>query len=287
MGAEDSDLVLTLQSGVAYGHVGNATAAFALQRLGRDVIRIDTVRFSNHPKHGGYAGGPTPAAEIDALVDGLAERGMLKPVAAVLSGYLGTAENGRAVARAVRATRRARPDAIYCLDPVIGDAPAGRFVAEDVPPVIRDDLAPLADVMTPNAFELGFLTGETFTTPAEAARAARRLQRTDGGPLVVVTGLPTDDGLATLAVSADAAWMAETPVSSAPAYGAGDLFCALFLARYLEGGGAARALGLAVNAVHAVFRETERLGAPELTLIESQAALAAPPDKFPVREITL
>lgn len=282
MGAETSDLVLTLQSSVAYGHVGNASAAFALQRLGRDVIRIDTVRFSNHPKHEGYAGGPAEASEIDALMDGLERRGMLKPVAAVLSGYLGTAANGAAVARAVEAARRARPDAIYCLDPVIGDLPAGRFVAEDIPPVIQERLAPLADIMTPNAFELGLMSGMAVEEPADAIAAARRLQRPDGRPLVVATGVRSGASLTTLAIEADAAWAIETPVVAAPAYGAGDLFCAVFLGRYLEGGGAARALGLAANAVHAVFRTTADMGAPELALIAAQGALADPPDAFAV-----
>lgn len=285
MGAELSDLVLTLQSSVAYGHVGNASAAFALQRLGRDVIRIDTVRFSNHPKHEGYAGGPAEASEIDALIDGLEGRGMLTPVAAVLSGYLGTAANGAAVGRAVEAARRARPDAIYCLDPVIGDLPAGRFVAEDIPPIIQERLAPMADIMTPNAFELGLLSGMPVDGPTAAVAAARRLQRPDGRPLVVATGVKSGATLTTLAIEADAAWAIETPVVAAPAYGAGDLFCAIFLGRYLEGGGAARALGLAANAMHAVFQATADMGAPELALIAAQAALADPPDAFAVARV--
>lgn len=285
MGEEDSDLVLTLQSSVACGHVGNAAAAFALQRLGRDVIRVDTVRFSNHPKHGGHAGGPAPAAEIDALIDGLATRGMLRPVAAVLSGYLGTAENGHAVARAVEAVRRGRPGALYCLDPVIGDAPAGRFVAADIPPVVRDRLLPLADIVTPNVFELAELAGAPVATTADVLRAARGLQAADRRPLVVTTGLKTPAGVRSIAVAADRAWAVDAPEVDAPAYGAGDLFCAVFLARYLEGGAADRALASAASAMHAVFAETARRGRSELALIEAQAALAEPPRLFPVEAV--
>lgn len=279
------DLVLTLQSSVAFGHVGNAAAAFALQRLGRDVVRIDTVRFSNHPKHGGYAGGPAPAAEIDALVEGLRARGLLAHVGAALSGYLGTAENAGAVARAVESLRAVRPDALYCLDPVIGDRPAGRFVAPDVPDAIRTRLLPLADILTPNAFELETLTGAKVETAADAVAAARSLMRTCRATLVVATGLGGPDSVLTAAVTADGAWRAEAPRVEAPAYGAGDLFGALFLARILDGQPPDAALGLAANAMAAVFATTRRLGRPELALVEAQAELADPPRTIPVEEV--
>jgi len=285
MDAEDSDLVLTLQSSVAYGHVGNAGAAFALQRLGRDVARIDTVRFSNHPKHGGYAGGPSSAAEIDAIVEGLAARDLLANVGAVLSGYLGTAENALAVARAVAAVRKARPDARYCLDPVIGDRPAGRFVAADIPPAIIEKLLPLADIVTPNAFELEVLTGAVVTDARSAANAARTLAGQGRTPVVVVTGLKRDGDVETIAVERGAAWVVRTPEVAAPAYGAGDLFCAIFLARIMCGARVPKALSLAASSMHAVFAATASLGRPGLALIEAQATLVDPPKLFPAREV--
>ncbi len=284
MGEAASDLVLTLQSSVAYGHVGNATAAFALQRLGRDVIRIDTVRFSNHPKHGGFAGAPAPAAEIDALVEGLAARGMLAEVGAVLSGYLGTAENAGAVGRAVAAVRRRRPDALSCLDPVIGDRPAGRFVAADIPAAIERHLLPLADIVTPNAYELEALTGVPAPDAAAAAKAARSLAAARPGRLVVATGVEDAGGLATIAATAEAAWRAWTPRVDAPAFGAGDLFTSVFLARYMERRDPPAALRLAASAVHAVFAATAASGRPELALVSAQAALAEPPALFDVEE---
>ena len=282
-GAEDSDLVLTLQSSVACGNVGNAAAAFALQRLGRDVIRIDTVRFSNHPKHGGYSGGPTPAAEMNLLVDGLAERGLLSQVGAVLSGYLGTAENAAAVARAVEAVKAVRPDAVYCLDPVMGDRPGGRFVAETIPPVIQNRLLPLADIATPNAFELELLSGIAVQDVATAADAAKSLA--ESGKLIVATGIHTGENLVSIVAAGARAWQVRTPIVDAPAYGAGDLFCAVFLARRLEGLLPTAALAQAASSVHAVFAETRRRGSPELALIPAQAALANPPHIFSVEEI--
>jgi len=285
MGEEDNDLVLTLQSSVAYGHVGNSTAAFALQRLGRDVVRIDTVRFSNHPKHGGYAGGPAPAAEIDALVEGIAARGLLREVGGVLSGYLGSAENAGAVARAVSAARAARADVLYVLDPVMGDKPGGRFVAADIPEAIQADLLPLADVLTPNAYELETLTGCGIERAADVAPAARRLIADRRATLVVATGIRAGSAIETVAVTADGAWRTAAPLIDAPAFGAGDLFCALLTACLMEGAPPPEALGRAANAIHAVFEATRRRGRPELALIEAQSALADPPMGIPVEEI--
>ena len=275
-----SDLVLTLQSSVAAGHVGNAGAAFAMQRLGRDVMRIDTVRFSNHPKHGGYAGGATDAAEIDALAEGLGERGFLNAVCAVLSGYLGTGENAGAVGRTVDRVRNARPDAIYCLDPVIGDKPHGSFVAPGVAEAIESELLPRADIIIPNVFELEHLTGMTVTTPHEAIAAARALMAKGRAALVVATGLHIGNEIANVAVTNEAARLCSAPAVDAPAYGAGDLFASVYLARYLEDASPSHALELATSAVHAVFAETARLGLPELALIPAQAVLADPPHTF-------
>lgn len=280
-----SDIVLTLQSSVAAGHVGNAGAAFALQRLGRDVIRIDTVRFSNHPKHGGYAGGSTEAAEIDALAEGLEKRGFLQNVCAVLSGYLGTDDNADAVARAVDRVRALRPDALFCLDPVIGDKPHGSFVAPGVAERIAEALLPRADIIIPNIFELEHLTGSEVKTAEDAVKAARTLMQERRVRLVVATGLHLGTDIANVAVSNEDAWICVAPTVDAPAYGAGDLFAAVYLGRYLETQSSRQALELATSAVHAVFVETAQRGLPELALIPAQAVLAAPPHLFVARAI--
>lgn len=273
--------VLSIQSSVAHGHVGNSTAAFALQRMGRDVMRIDTVRFSNHPAHGGFEGGAAPAAEIDELVGGLAARGFLAECAAVLSGYLGTAENGHAVRRAVGKTRAASPDALFVCDPVMGDDPKGLFVQADIPAVMREVLVPMADIVTPNRFELELLAGVPCDRRESALGAARQIGEWGPG-LVVVTGLPFTPGMIeTLAVTKDAAWSVLTPRITGPAFGAGDTFCAVFLARYLEQPDVPRALSLACASVHAILAETVE----ELALIPAQAALVAPPQIFEAQRL--
>jgi pyridoxine kinase len=283
MGGDTVQPVLTIQSSVAYGHVGNSAAAFALQRLGRDVIRIDTVRFSNHPAHGGFSGEPASASEIDALISGLSARGFLAEISAILSGYLGTFENTQAVRRAVLEAKKSNPGSIYCLDPVIGDHPKGQFVAKDIPKAIASDLLPLADIITPNAFELEVLSGLTVQSPSDAIKAARVLLQQSQLQIVVTTGLHLQNEVITVATTPEQAWQVCTPRIDAPAFGAGDLFCALFLARHLEKISLDRALSLAASGVFAVFRETALSGSLELALIKAQDALANPPEVFPAQ----
>ncbi|MFN4090909.1 MAG: pyridoxal kinase PdxY, partial [Alphaproteobacteria bacterium] len=267
--------ILTIQSAVAYGHVGNSAAEFALRRLGFPTMRLDTVQFSNHPAHGGFRGGPTPAATLRELVDGLAERGMLGRCGAVLSGYLGTAANAAIVERALAGLRGARPDAVYCCDPVLGDHPRGLYVRDDVPAAMHR-LVALADIAIPNRFELEHLTGAGVASTEDMVAAARRLVAA-GPALVVVTGVPSGGGdLGALAVTADRAWIAAAPRIEAPASGAGDLFAAVFLARWMEKRDPARALSLAVSSVHAVLAATAAACGDELALVAAQDSLPAP-----------
>ena len=165
--------VLSIQSTVTYGRVGNRAAVFALERLGHEVWPIDTVAFSNHPAHGGFRGRVVPAAEVSALVEGLDARGVLGRCDAVLSGYLGEPETAAVVADAVARVRAANPAALYCCDPVIGEVGRGVYVRAGIADAFRERLVPLADIVTPNPFELELLTGIAPST-LEGARAAAR-----------------------------------------------------------------------------------------------------------------
>jgi len=271
--------VLSIQSSVAAGAVGNSAAVFCLQRLGVDAIRLDTVRFSNHPGHGGFAGGPADAAELSRLVAELDSRSLLADCACVLSGYLGAGDHGAVVADALARARRASSGTLYALDPVMGDR--GRvFVRPDVVDAIRA-LAPSADILFPNLFELGLLTGRTPGTLAEARAAADELRRAGpAGRLVVVTSVPADGRLGALACGPDGEFLVAAPAIDHPAFGAGDSFAALFLARYLRARDVAGALSLAASSVHAVVAATAAKGAIDLALVECQAALAVPPQLF-------
>ncbi|SDG09801.1 pyridoxine kinase [Limimonas halophila] len=270
--------VLSIHSHVVYGHVGNDAAAFGLRRLGVEAWQIDTVRLSNHPGHGACTGGATEAGEIAALTDGLADLGVLDGCDAVLAGYLGTAAQAEPIAAAVQRVRAARPGALAVVDPIMGDPGPGRYVADTVADAVAERLVPRADLVTPNGFELGELTGLPVGSRAEALTAARALLAC-GPRMVLATSLPTDgDSVEMLAATADAAWAVRVPhlrFAVAP-NGAGDLLAGLVTGWLVRGAALADALLAAADAVHEVLLATRDAGRRELTLVQAQDALAAP-----------
>jgi pyridoxine kinase len=278
--------VLSIQSHVVAGHVGNDAAAFALQRLGVEVWPIHTVQFSNHPGHGVWTGQAFDAAHVQSLIDGLDARGFLRRVDAVLSGYIGTAETGVAIADAVSRIKAQNANAIYCCDPVMGDIGPGLFVKPDVPPFFVDTALPLAEIATPNVFELSVLAdipATALATDAELVAASRALI-TRGPRIVLVTSahIVGDERIATLAVTADRAWRVSTPyVSLAPMpNGMGDCIAALFLGRYLQHGDVALALSQSVSSLYALVLGTDASMPRDLNLIALQDALVVAPETF-------
>lgn len=273
--------VLSIQSAVAYGHVGNSAAQPALNRLGHAVWRVDTVCFSNHPGHGAFTGAVRPASEIAELLRGLAGLGAFEECHAVLSGYLGEAATAAAVVAAVQAVKQANRHALYLLDPVMGDA--GRvYVRDGVPEAMEKSLLPLADIVTPNAFELSLLAGRPVGDEVEAVTAARDLLER-GPKLVIVTGLRLGAEVATLAVSRETALGVRAPLVDRPIYGTGDLFSALFLGHRLNGANdPGRALALAASGMVAALAATEAAGTAELALIPALEAICRPDDLLPV-----
>jgi pyridoxine kinase len=280
--------VLSIQSTVTYGRVGNRAAVFVLERLGHEVWPIDTVAFSNHPAHGGFRGHVVPAAEVRELIDGLAARGVLGRVDAVLSGYLGDPATGAAVADAVRQVRAANPEALYCCDPVIGEVGRGVYVRPGIAEVIRRDLVPMADVVTPNPFELELLTGVPPATLDRAHAAARTLLG-DGRPdtgrsrLVVATGLSPEGSpgeLAILAVTGGDAWCVRHPRRTVRVWGTGDAFTALFLGAYLQRRDPRAALEHAAGALDDILALAEADGSDELPLVAAQDAIVRPRARY-------
>src|SRR5919112_2194302 len=184
--------VLSIQSHVAYGHVGNASAVFPMQRLGVEVWPIHTVQFSNHTGYGAWRGRVFDGPAIEDLVEGIAERGVLPSCDGVLSGYMGSADIGTAILSAVARVRAANPDALYCCDPVIGDVGRGVFVRPGIAEFMREKAVPSADIITPNQFELEYLSGRTTETLADAKVAVAAVQGL-GPEVVLVTSLYTHE----------------------------------------------------------------------------------------------
>jgi pyridoxine kinase len=264
--------ILSIQSAVAYGHVGNAVAVPALQALGHEVWRVDTVAFSNHPGHGQLTGDVRPATEVADILQGIEALGVLGACEAVLSGYLGEPGTADAVASAVNAARRANPDMIYVLDPVIGDD--GRvFVRDGVREAIGGQLLPRADVILPNVSELGWLAGMEIGDLPGAFEAARRLLG-KGPRVVVITGVEEADEMAAYAVTTDTTWRSAAPRRARKFNGTGDLFAALFTGWYLRSRDPAHALAATVAGLDLVTGETERLDTRELAIVPVLARLA-------------
>jgi pyridoxine kinase len=281
--SQPSDAVLSIQSAVAYGHVGNSAAVLPLQRLGFDVFPVHTVLLAHHPGQGrGWRGHKVEPARIAEILSGLQEHRALGRCVAVLSGYFGAPEVADLILRAVESVRAVRPDALFLCDPVIGDDHTGVFVAPGVAEAIRDRLLPAADIATPNRFELAHLSGIPVDS-ADAALAAAAAVRATGPRLVVATGLELPDAPGTLSMLADAArasWLVTTPRVPGLVHGTGDLFSALFLGHYLHTREVKAALELASAAVFAVVERTQAAGTDELQLVAAQDQLAAPDRRF-------
>ncbi|HEY6578700.1 MAG TPA: pyridoxal kinase [Rhizomicrobium sp.] len=264
--------ILSFQSEVVFGHVGQGAARFALQRLGHEVWALPTVLLSNHAGYACVEGETIAADRLRRLLDGLSANGWLAQCDAVLSGYLGSAEQADAIAEAVARVRQGNGRAIYCLDPVLGDE--GRaYVGPGVAEAIARTLLPLADMVTPNAFELVHLSGLPVRDRAEALAAAARL----GRALVVATSIPAGaDGVGTLAVSRREGWFASHPRLDDTPPGAGDLFAALFLAARLSDLDIAEALRRSAASVFHILAASR--GSSEMRLIAEQDSLAVPPE---------
>lgn len=279
--------ILSIQSHVAYGHVGNAAAVFPLQRLGLEVWPVNTVEFSNHVGYDDFRGRVLPPELVADVIAGIADRGVLPRCRAVLSGYLGDVALGEVVLGAVERARRANPAALWACDPVMGDVGIGSYVRAGIAEFFRDRAVPLADLLFPNQFELDALTGGSVATRAEAVARARDLIRR-GPKVVTVTSFYPADAPAVieaLTVTATEAFAVAVPRLAVTVHGTGDAFAALFLARWLERPDPARALELACGSIHGVLRQTPGNGMTEMALIAAQDELARPSQSFKAERI--
>jgi pyridoxine kinase len=270
--------ILSIQSHVAYGHVGNSAAVFPLQRLGVEVWPVHTVQFSNHPGYGDFKGSVFDSKMIREVVSGITERGVLGTCDGVLSGYMGAIETGIAILDAVVAVKAANPAARYCCDPVIGDAGLV-YVRDGIPEFMRDRALPAADVITPNHFELGALTGRQTRTTAEALAAIDALHAR-GPTAVLVTSLDTEetpgDCVDLVASGRSGKFHLRTPKLPISPNGAGDAISALFFAHYLRTGSVADALRLAGSAIFGLLARTATAGSREILLVAAQDEIVAP-----------
>jgi pyridoxine kinase len=275
--------ILSIQSHVVYGHVGNSAVAFPLQRLGREVWPLMSVQFSSHTGYAGWRGRAFDATMIEECVTGLEAIGVLPGCAGLLTGYLGRPEIGEAAIGALTRIRAANAEAAYACDPVIGDVGRGSYVAPGVAEFFRDRALPLATIATPNAFELEWLAGGPAGNLAQAATAIRALSAR--GPQVVVAKSMSledtpADALDMLACDERGLWRLRTPKLPIAVNGAGDLFAALFFHHWLESHLTPEALSRAASSVYAIVAATLAAGTRELAIVADQGELDRPSKIF-------
>ena len=283
--------VISIQSQVAYGHVGNSAAVFPLQMHGIDVIAVPTTLLSNRPGYPTIRGRVLDAQLVADLLLGVEERGALDSTKMILSGYLGSPEIAAVVADFVQRAKARNPALLYCCDPVLGDRDRGLFVQADIPPLVRDRLCRLADIITPNHFEFEWLCGAKATTTDQAIAQAQVLLARGPSTIVVTSAelADTPDGqIETVAVERSKerfeelskAWRVRTPKLPISPSGTGDLFAALFVAARIQEKDTPDALGHAASAIFAVLERTAISGTEEMRIVESAELLTQPKRRF-------
>jgi pyridoxine kinase len=282
--------LLSIQSHVAYGHVGNAAAVFPLQRLGVEAWAIHTVQFSNHTGYGAWKGRVFDADMIHEVVTGMDERGVLPTCDGVVSGYMGGADIGEAILDTVGKIRAANPQARYCCDPVIGDVGRGIFVGPGIPEFMRARAMPAADVITPNQFELDFLAERSSGTLHDAVAAVDHLHAI-GPKFILVTSLHTEetphDAVDLFASGPDGRFRLRTPKLPISVNGAGDAIAAMFFVHVLRTGSAAEAMSLAASSIFGVLKRTAEAGSREILLVDAQDEIVTPTLLFHAQPVWL
>ncbi|MBC8791054.1 MAG: pyridoxal kinase [Tagaea sp. CACIAM 22H2] len=275
--------VLSIQSWVAYGHVGNASAVFPMQRLGVEVWAINTVMFSNHTGYGKWRGPVFPADQVREVFEGIADRGVLGQCDGVVSGYMGDAAIGEAILDAAARVKAANPAALYCCDPVIGDVGRGVFVRPGIPEFMRDRAVPAADIVTPNQFELEYLSGMTVKTLADACKAADAVHKL-GPKTILLTSLHHDglaaDKIAMMVSHQGKRFAVETPMLKVSVNGAGDAIAALFFVHFGRTRDPKLALENATASIYGLLKRTEEAGTREIQTVAAQQEFVEPTWRF-------
>ncbi|WP_166985264.1 pyridoxal kinase PdxY [Canibacter zhoujuaniae] len=275
--------ILSIQSAVSYGHVGNSAAVFPLQRMGHEVMPVNTVLFSNHTGYGAWRGPLISGDDVTDVITGIDERGGLADTDLVISGYQGSHTIGDAILGAVEKVRERNPQAVYSCDPVLGNRFSGCFVSPEVQELIRDRVVQHADIITPNQFELGFLTN-TDPSDLESTLESVRKAQAIGPKTVLVTSVfrpdAPSDTIEMLAVHEDEGWLIQTPRLGGKTNGSGDVTQALFASHFVGGKSLKEALELTTSSVFELLENTRAAGTRELQLIQSQEAYVSPKHSF-------
>ncbi len=270
--------LLVITSQVVRGGISGRGLVFALERLGHAVWFLPTILLPWHPGQGAGTRIIADPKAFESLASDLAASPKLSEIGGVLTGYLGHPEQAGPIRDLVKAVKEHNPDAPYICDPVMGDrlnGDEGRlYIPEETAKAIRDELVPLADIVTPNCFELGWLTGREVTSELQALSAARHL----GAERVLVTSAPAlrRNAIANLLAGPRGAVAAEHALVAGAPHGTGDLMAGLFLSRHLDGYADEEALVRATGSTFELLARSVKKGADELLFADEQQSLARP-----------
>jgi pyridoxine kinase len=283
--------ILSLQSHVAYGYVGNCVATFVLQRMGHEVIRVNTVQFSSHSGYGKLYGDIMSLEHIEKIFLGLQEYNFLNDIQAVVTGYMGDKSLGDVLVKWLSQIRQINPNLIYCCDPVIGDIDRGVYVKDGVGDFFKQNAARLSNIMTPNHFELSYLTGINCDNIVSVIDACNILHK-QGVGIVLVTSLllPQDNPneiSMLISSSSKGVFKISTPKLQMPiaVTGAGDMTSAIFLSSYLNTRDEKLSLELTTTKVFSIFEKTLEAKRRELALVQEQNCLSSNDVKFIAHKI--
>ena len=249
--------ILSIQSAVTCGFVGNSVAAPVITTLGMQPLLIDTISLAAHPGYGTIAGGPADQTQFSAILEALTTLRVLPQINSVVTGYLGDARQADPINSMIQGWQAERPDGVYILDPVLGDG--GRlYVDSAIVDQIRQKLLPVAHIVTPNQFELGLLTDSHIETAHEAARAAKTmLQQNPNLQAVIATGIANEDrGISDLKVTRQNVTAFDYAKRPHGVAGGGDLLTAILACWLTAGHGLDAAFAAASQDAHHIIDDS-------------------------------
>ncbi|VFP79881.1 pyridoxal kinase PdxY [Candidatus Erwinia haradaeae] len=286
--------ILSIQSHTVFGHAGNSAAEFPMRRLGANVWPLNTVQFSNHTQYGHWTGSVMSGTHLIDIVRGIGDIDRLKTCDAVLSGYLGSVEQGAAILEIVRMVKEANPNAWYFCDPVMGHPKKGCIVATGIAEFHAHSSLQVSDIIAPNLLELEMLSGNGVVGNIEQAIAAAHSLIVKGPKVVLVKHLASagyrKDRLEMLLVTNDQVWHIDRPLIDfgiRQPVGVGDLTSGLLLVNLLNGLSLQKAVEHVTAAVYAVMLKTYQMGEYELQLVAAQQSMVEPPLHFSAMKIGL
>ncbi|MFO1164076.1 MAG: pyridoxal kinase [Paracoccus sp. (in: a-proteobacteria)] len=265
--------VISIQSQVVMGHVGNSAALFPMQAAGLEVAAIPTVVFSNTPDYPTLRGRALPADFFAELLEGAWDRGLPQRADFLLTGYIGSVEVARLVADFVARAKAVNPRLRYFCDPVMGDDGPGLYVPEAIAEVLKEGLLPLADYASPNPFEIGWLSGQPIRELADLPRAAKALRMAPAAHLIAtgcVLGDTAPGMLESVVLGPEGISRHPTPRLPVALAGTGDLFAALVLAGLARGHGLVHAVIFAQGQTSRALARAAELGAKEVVLSDPE-----------------